>query len=57
MWRFAPQSASRDSTGARSDLAGSITMLPTFMVVIGTFIADMLLVLIDPRIRYEAQAG
>ena len=38
-------------------LAGSITMLLTFMVVIGTFISDMLLVLIDPRIRYEAQAG
>ena len=38
-------------------LAGSITMLLTFMVVIGTFISDLLLVLIDPRIRYEAQAG
>ena len=38
-------------------LAGSITMLLTFMVVIGTFISDMLLVLIDPRIRYEALAG
>ena len=38
-------------------LAGSITMLLTFMVVIGTFISDMLLVLIDPRIRYEATAS
>ena len=38
-------------------LAGSIAMLLTFMVVIGTFISDMLLVLIDPRIRYEALAG
>ena len=38
-------------------LAGSITILLTFMVVIGTFISDMLLVLIDPRIRYEALAG
>ena len=38
-------------------LAGSITMLLTFMVVIGTFISDMLLVLIDPRIRYEALAS
>ena len=36
-------------------LAGSITMLLTFLVVIGTFISDVLLVLIDPRIRYEAQ--
>ena len=36
-------------------LAGSITMLLTFLVVIGTFISDLLLVLIDPRIRYEAQ--
>ena len=32
-------------------------MLLTFMVVIGTFISDMLLVLIDPRIRYEALAS
>ena len=36
-------------------LAGSITMLLTFLVVIGTFISDVLLVMIDPRIRYEAQ--
>jgi len=36
-------------------LAGSITMLLTFLVVIGTFISDLLLVLIDPRIRYEAR--
>ena len=36
-------------------LAGSITLLLTFLVVIGTFISDVLLVLIDPRIRYEAQ--
>ena len=36
-------------------LAGSITLLLTFLVVIGTFISDVLLVMIDPRIRYEAQ--
>ena len=36
-------------------LAGSITLLLTFLVVIGTFISDLLLMLIDPRIRYEAQ--
>ena len=34
-------------------LAGSITMLLTFMVVIGTFISDLLLMAVDPRIRYE----
>ena len=38
-------------------LAGGITLLLTFLVVIGTFISDLLLVLIDPRIRYEAQAS
>lgn len=36
-------------------LAGSITLLLTFLVVIGTFISDLLLMLIDPRIRYEAR--
>jgi len=34
-------------------LAGAITMFLTSMVVIGTFISDLLLMLIDPRIRYE----
>ncbi len=33
-------------------LAGSIVMLMTFMTVIGVFISDVLLALIDPRIRY-----
>ena len=34
-------------------LAGSIVMLLSFLTVIGTFISDLLLVWIDPRIRYE----
>ena len=34
-------------------LAGSTVMLLTFLTVIGTFISDILLVWIDPRIRYE----
>lgn len=34
-------------------LAGSIVMLLSFLTVIGTFISDILLVWIDPRIRYE----
>ena len=35
-------------------LAGTIIMLIGFMTVIGTFISDMLLAWIDPRIRLEA---
>ncbi len=34
-------------------LAGSSVMFLGFLTVIGTFISDMLLVWIDPRIRYE----
>jgi len=34
-------------------LAGSIIMLLSFLTVIGTFISDLLLVWIDPRIRYK----
>ena len=34
-------------------MAGSIIMLQGFLVVIGTFISDILLVWVDPRIRYE----
>lgn len=34
-------------------LAGSFIMFLTFLTVIGTFISDILLVWIDPRIRYE----
>ncbi len=36
-------------------LAGSTIMLLTFLTVIGTFISDLLLVWIDPRIRYEKE--
>ena len=39
------------------ELAGSILMILSFLTVIGTFISDMLLVLLDPRIRYEKSAG
>ena len=34
-------------------LAGSLIMLLGFLTVIGTFISDILLVWLDPRIRYE----
>jgi len=34
-------------------LGGSIVMIQCFLTVIGTFISDLLLVWIDPRIRYE----
>ncbi len=37
-------------------LAGSITMFLCFLTVIGTFISDILLILVDPRIRYEKKA-
>lgn len=37
-------------------LAGSTIMLLTFLTVIGTFISDLLLVWVDPRIRYEKSA-
>jgi len=37
-------------------LAGSIIVLLTFLTVIGMFISDLLLVWIDPRIRYEKSA-
>ncbi len=33
--------------------AGSVLIFQCFLVVIGTFISDVLLVCIDPRIRYE----
>jgi len=38
------------------ELAGSIVMFLSFLTVIGTFISDILLVLLDPRIRYEKSA-
>jgi len=34
-------------------LAGSIIMLTGFLTVVGTLISDLLLVWVDPRIRYE----
>jgi len=34
-------------------LAGSSVMILSFLTVIGTLISDILLVLVDPRIRYE----
>lgn len=37
-------------------LAGSTAMFLTFLTVIGTFISDILLVWMDPRIRYEKEA-
>jgi len=37
-------------------LAGSIIMILSFLTVVGTFISDILLVWIDPRIRYEKGA-
>lgn len=34
-------------------LAGSFLMLLTILTVIGTLISDLLLALVDPRIRFE----
>jgi peptide/nickel transport system permease protein len=34
-------------------LSGSAVMILTFLTVIGTFISDILLIIVDPRIRYE----
>jgi len=36
-------------------LAGAIIMLLSFLTIIGTFISDVLLVVVDPRIRYESR--
>ena len=36
-------------------LAGSIVLFLTFLVIAGTLISDILLVWVDPRIRYEKQ--
>ena len=38
-------------------LAGSLVMFLSFLTVIGTLISDILLVWIDPRIRYEKRGG
>lgn len=37
-------------------LAGSTIMIICFLTVVGTFLSDLLLVWIDPRIRYEKGA-
>ena len=38
-------------------LAGSFIMLLSILTVIGTLISDLLLLVIDPRIRFEKKAG
>ncbi len=38
-------------------LAGSTVMFLSFLTVVGTLISDLLLVWVDPRIRYEKQGG
>ena len=38
-------------------LAGSTVMFLTFLTVIGTLLSDILLVLVDPRIRYQRGVG
>ena len=38
-------------------LAGSFIMLLSILTVVGTLLSDILLVLLDPRIRYERQAA
>ena len=38
-------------------LGASIVVLLTFLTVLGTLISDILLVWVDPRIRYEKSAG
>ena len=34
-------------------LAGAMIMLLSFLTIIGTFLSDLLLTLVDPRIRYD----
>ena len=36
-------------------LAGSMVMILSFLTVIGTLISDILLLIFDPRIRYDEQ--
>jgi peptide/nickel transport system permease protein len=36
-------------------LAGTIVLLLGVMTVIGTFVSDLLLIWIDPRIKYEGR--
>ena len=35
-------------------LAGSTIMALSFLTVVGTLVSDILLVMVDPRIRFEA---
>jgi peptide/nickel transport system permease protein len=37
-------------------LAGSVVMILSFLTVIGTLISDILLLILDPRIRYESRS-
>jgi peptide/nickel transport system permease protein len=37
-------------------LAGAMILIYCTLVIIGTFISDMLLMLIDPRIRLEGRS-
>ena len=36
-------------------LAGSFLMMLSFLTVIGTLVSDILLAMLDPRIRYEGR--
>jgi peptide/nickel transport system permease protein len=36
-------------------LAGAIILIIGWMTVVGTFFSDLLLVLIDPRVRFEGR--
>lgn len=38
-------------------LAGSMVMVLSFLTVIGTLVSDLLLLWLDPRIRYEGKGG
>ncbi len=38
-------------------LAGTLIMFLTFLAIVGTFVADLLLVAVDPRIRVEQRAA
>ncbi len=38
-------------------LAGSITLILSLLVIVGNLVADLLLVWLDPRIRYEGMAA
>jgi len=40
-----------------SFLAGTIILLLGVITVVGTLISDILLVILDPRIKFEARGG